>query len=222
LIKKEPEIPKIIPGLLLNNFEIATNLAVNAYSTNVWGNGLPTLEGERLFLRGLREEDAPAVFRIYGDPEVIRYWSSPAHTDVSESVSLIEETLKHYESRTMLEWGAVLRETGEVIGTCTLLNIDISHRRAEIGYAFAREFWGKGYASETVELAIAFAFGPVNLHRIEADVHPDNSGSLRLLEKQGFKREGYLRERWHHLGKIEDGVFLGLLRPDWLELKGNG
>jgi RimJ/RimL family protein N-acetyltransferase len=219
LIEKELEISSIIRGFLLNNFEIATNLAVNTSSTDIWGNELPRLEGERLVLRGLRKKDAPAVFRIYRDPEVIRYWSSPPHKDISESESLIADTQTQFSARTMLEWGAALATTNEVIGTCTLLNIDISHRRAEIGYAFAREFWGRGYASETVELAIAFAFGPMDLHRIEADVHPDNAGSLRLLEKQGFRREGYLRERWHHMGRIEDGVFLGLLRPDWLELK---
>lgn len=185
-----------------------------------WGNELPRLEGERIVLRQLSESDTDDVFSIYGDEAVIRYWSSPAHVSPDDARSLIEETRKQFKARTMFEWGAALKENDRVIGTFTLLNLDLPHRRAEVGYALNREFWGAGYATEGLELLIAFAFGPLDLHRLEADVHPDNKGSFRVLEKQGFKREGYLRERWHHLGRIEDGVFLGLLRPDWLELKG--
>ena len=191
----------------------------NALPTYEWGNALPQLDGERLLLKGLEESDAEDVFAIYSDPEVIRYWSSPAYESIEQARNLISETQNQFRARTMFEWGAEHRGSGRIIGTCTMINVDIAHRRAEIGYAFAREFWGRGYATEAVELLVAFAFGPMNLHRLEADVHPDNSGSLRLLEKQGFKREGHLRERWHHLGRIEDGIFLGLLRPEWLELK---
>lgn len=190
-----------------------------ALPTFEWGEELPRLDGERLLLRGLRGSDAEDVFAIYSDPEVILYWSSPAYETIEEARDLIIDTHKQFRARLMFEWGVKHRDSGRVIGTCTMLNVDIAHRRAEIGYAFAREFWGNGYATEAVELLIAFAFGPMNLHRLEADVHPGNAGSLRLLEKQGFKREGHLRERWHHLGRIEDGLFLGLLRPEWLELK---
>ena len=192
----------------------------SATDTFEWGAELPKLEGERLILRHLNESDAEDIFSIFGDDEVIRYWSSPAQRSVVEAREFITDIRRQFERRTMFEWGAEHRESGCVIGTCTLLNVDIPHKRAEIGYALNRKFWGGGYATEMVELVIAFAFGPMNLHRLEADVHPDNLGSVRVLEKQGFKREGYLRERWHHLGRIEDGVYFGLLRPEWLELMG--
>lgn len=191
-----------------------------APDTFTWGEHLPILEGERLVLRQLRGSDAGDVFAIFGDDEVIRYWSSPAHGSIDDALALIADIEKQFQARTIFEWGGALRESGRVVGTCSLINIDAPHRRAELGYALNREFWGGGYATEMVELVIAFAFGPMNLHRLEADVHPENTGSIKVLEKQGFRREGYLRERWHHLGRIEDGVFFGLLRPDWLELKG--
>lgn len=180
-----------------------------------WGDELPVLDGERLSLRRLSAADAEDVFNIFGDGEVIRYWSSPPHKSEQDAQELIANVNKQFEARTMFEWGAALRNNERVIGTCTLLNVDTAHRRAELGYALNREFWGGGYATEMVELVIAFAFGPMNLHRLEADVHPENTASIRLLERQGFRREGYLRERWHHLGKIEDGVLFGLLRQEW-------
>ncbi|QQS41351.1 MAG: GNAT family N-acetyltransferase [Acidobacteriota bacterium] len=191
-----------------------------AAATFEWGDELPRLEGERLVLRQMRESDAEDVFAIFGDDEVIRYWSSPAHGSIDDARELISDTRKQFEARTMFEWGAALKENDRVIATFSLLNVDMPHRRAEVGYALNREYWGGGYATEGFDLLVAFAFGPLNLHRLEADVHPENAGSFRLLEKNGFKQEGYLRERWHHLGRIEDGVYLGLLRPEWLALKG--
>ena len=50
---------------------------------------------------------------------------------------------------------------------------------------------------------------------IEADVDPRNSASIRTVERLGFEREGYLRERWQVNGEIQDALFFGLLRPDW-------
>jgi RimJ/RimL family protein N-acetyltransferase len=70
-------------------------------------------------------------------------------------------------------------------------------------------------ATEAVQLLLDFAFGTLGLHRIEADADPRNERSLRLLERQGFRREGYLRERWHHNGEIQDAIFLGLIRSEW-------
>ncbi len=192
---------------------------MKAPATFEWGDELPNLEGERIILRGMRSSDADAVYEIFRSPEVIEYWCTPAQTTVSDAVELINDADKHFKARTMFEWGAALRESDQVIGTFTLLHVDLFHKRAEVGYAIAKDFWGQGYATEGFELLLAFAFGPMNLHRLEADVHPGNKGSFRVLEKQGFQREGYLRERWQHLGRIDDGVFLGLLRPEWLKLK---
>ena len=73
---------------------------------------------------------------------------------------------------------------------------------------------GRGLASEAVRASLAFAFGPMDLHRVEADVDPDNEDSLRLLERIGFKREGLLRERWFTFGTWKDTVLLGLLAGD--------
>src|SRR5690606_38652938 len=87
-----------------------------------------------------------------------------------------------------------------------------AHRRAEVGFMLAPAHWGKGYAAEAVRAVLRFAFEAMDLHRVEADVDPDNGASLRLLERLGFRREGYLRERWWPYGAPADSVVLGLLR----------
>ena len=68
---------------------------------------------------------------------------------------------------------------------------------------------------ETLKAVLNYAFDVLNLHRIEADVDPRNDASVRTLERLGFQREGYLRERWQVNGEIQDAFFYGLLRPDW-------
>lgn len=180
-----------------------------------WGDELPRLSGKRLDLRWLTTDDAPALLRIFGDSEVMRYWSSPPLRDLAAATALVDEIQHFFRSRTLFQWGIASREGDELYGTCTLLNIDHAHRRAELGFALARDAWGRGLATEAVEALIGFSFDTLALHRLEADVDPRNDRSLRLLERQGFRREGYLRERWHHLGELNDSVFLGLLGSEW-------
>lgn len=180
-----------------------------------WGSELPTLPAQRVDLRWLTPEDAPGILSVFGDPEVMRFWSSPPLKDLAGAHELIEEIHGFFKSRRLFQWGISLRESNEVIGTCTLLDVSMAHRRAEVGFALRRSNWGQGLATEALETLIAFAFGTLDLHRLEADADPDNERSLVVLERQGFRREGYLRERWHHLGDIRDTVFLGLLRREW-------
>jgi len=180
-----------------------------------WGETLPTLSASRLDLRWLTREDAPALLAIFGDDDVMKFWSSPPLVDTPAATALVDEIHRFFAAKELFQWGICPRETNQVIGTCTLLNIDLTHRRAELGIALARPAWGHGYATEALELLIGFAFRTLDLHRLEADIDPDNGRSLRLFECQGFVREGHLRERWHHLGELRDTILLGLLRREW-------
>ena len=114
-----------------------------------------------------------------------------------------------------MKWGVALRTGNALVGTVTLVNFDFTHRRAEVGYALGRAHWGNGYIREALNALLAYAFEELGMHRIEADVDPRNAASIRTLERLGFVREGYLRERWHVGGEIQDALFYGLLRSDW-------
>lgn len=177
--------------------------------------GLPTLEGTRVRLRQIDDADVPALFTIFGDPDVTRYWSWAAFTEEAAARRLLEDTRQGLEQGTLLQWGITTRQDDALVGTCTLARPNAEHRRAEIGFALARTAWGKGYASDAVRLAIDYAFDVLDLNRLEADVDPRNMGSLRTLEKLGFMREGYQRERYHVNGEVQDSVLLGLLRHEW-------
>ena len=177
--------------------------------------GFPTLEGQRGRLRGPRDEDADAVFALFSDPEVMRYWSRSAMTEASEAAGLIVDIDERFEQREMINWVIAERRDDRVVGSCTLFQFSPRHRRAELGYALRSDRWGRGLGTEAVTLALDWGFRTLGLHRVEADIDPRNAGSRKLLDALGFRSEGLLRERFFVEGQATDSELFGLLAEDW-------
>ncbi len=178
-------------------------------------NTLPTVAGPRVLLRGLTEQDVGSLFEIFSNREVMRYWSREPFTAEADAVTYLEEALRGFESKTFYQWGVARRSDNSLIGTCTLWQLDPQNRRAEIGFVLGREHWGHGFMTEGVIALIDFSFAELGLRRLEADVDPENAASIALLERLGFVREGFLRERWLVAGEVSDSLFYGLLERDW-------
>lgn len=180
------------------------------------GETLPTLDGNGVKLRWLVETDVPALLAIFGNDEVIRYWGSPRIESLDTAKDLLHRIQEHFRARSLFQWGIVTQDVpSEVIGTCTLAELDAVNRRAAIGFALGRDHWGHGYAKAAVEATLRFAFEDLNLHRVVADCDPRNVRSSALLERFGFRREGYLREHYFVTGECQDGILWGLLRSEW-------
>ena len=175
----------------------------------------PQLQGKRLRLRGPCAGDGDAVFALFSDPAVMRYWSRPPMQARNEADGLIAEIDDAFARRTMLNWVVAMRGSDDVIGSCTLFHVEPRHRRAEIGYALRSDLWGRGLAREAVALALDWAFRTLGLHRVEADIDPRNDGSRQLLQRLGFRSEGVLRERYFVDGRSSDTEWFGLLADDW-------
>lgn len=169
----------------------------------------------RLLLRPLVPTDEAALFGIFSDAEVMRYWSTPPWASIDQARAFIERDAKGLDSGQHLRLGIVTQDEGLLIGQCTLFGIVPGCRRAEIGYCLARSRWGKGYAHEALQALLGYGFDTLNLNRIEADIDPRNTGSARALQRLGFSKEGYLRERWIVAGEVSDSAVYGLLRRDW-------
>lgn len=176
-----------------------------------------TLTTQRLILRWLTEADVPALFAIFSDAQVMRYWSSPPLTEQAGAEKLLRSIQRGYESGEFLQLGLERRAEPGIIGTCTLFSFAFPSRRAEIGYALGRPFWGMGYMNEALRTVVAYAFTTLNLNRLEADIDPRNTASAKTLERLGFQQEGYLRERWIVGDEISDTAFYGLLRQEWTQ-----
>lgn len=172
---------------------------------------LPTLETARVVLREPGHGDAQDLFAVFSDPEVMRYWSCEPMQSPSEAGDLVEQIIAGRRDGTFYQWAIGLRGESRVVGTVTLFCIDLTHRRAELGFALGRDWWGRGLAGEAVSRVVDHAFGAMGLARLEADADPRNDASLALLERLGFRREGLLRQRYRVAGEVQDSVMLGLL-----------
>jgi ribosomal-protein-alanine N-acetyltransferase len=183
----------------------------------IQGDRLPTLTGARVHLRWLVAGDVSALHEVFSDPEVMRYWSRTPFTDAGheEARALLASIERAFTSQTLFQWGIARRADDRIVGTCTLAHVDASNRRAELGYALGRAHWGHGLMGEALALLLSFAFGDLGLRRLEADVDPRNTPSIRTLERLGFQREGLLRERWEVGGELQDSALFGLLRAGW-------
>jgi RimJ/RimL family protein N-acetyltransferase len=169
----------------------------------------------RLVLRRPAPQDADALFAIYSHTEVMRYWSRRPLVTRDEAVAMIGNMVTGLADGTWQSWAVTLEGDDTPIGVCSLFNFVTGCRRAELGYILARERWGQGVMTEALQSVIAHAFGALSLRRLEADADPRNVGSLRLLTRLGFVREGTLRARWEIEGEISDTAFYGLLVDDW-------
>lgn len=176
---------------------------------------LPTLVAPRVQLRWMESRDLDDLYAVYSDPEVVRYWSHTAWPHRDEATIYLEAIENGFQAGDLFQWGIALRGDDRVIGTVTLYAVDHTQGRAEIGFALARDHWGRRYAREALTVLVEHAFDALALRRIEADVDPRNLPSLRTLENLGFRREGYLRQRWQVAGELQDSVLMGLLAADW-------
>lgn len=173
----------------------------------------PVLEGQAVRLRPLREGDAGAIFALYSDPEVCRYWSFAPWTEPAQAVAWLAERMGWRPPATY-GWALADARDDQLVGTVSLFALSSPNRRAELGYSLLPARQGRGLAREGVRLALDFAFGPLELERVEADVDPRNEASWRLLEHFGFRREGLLRHRWRVGDTFADSWIYGLLRNE--------
>ena len=175
--------------------------------------GLP-LHSARLVLSPIRRDDAAALFAIQSAPDVMRFWNHPAWTRPSEARAQIDDDLAAQATGTQLK--LAVRETldGPLLGICVVFALDRDAARAEIGYLLAPDRQGQGYMHEALQQVLAYLFGTLHLHRVEAEIDPRNAPSAHVLERLGFRREGVLRQRWRIQGELADSAVYGLLADD--------
>ena len=175
----------------------------------------PTIDTSRLTIRLVTQEDLPQLLEFNSDGAVTQYLPYESWKGMDDAQEWLGRATTRLAAGEALQFVAVLRETGRLVGSCLLFHFDESSRRAEIGYLLGRKHWGAGYMFEAMKALVDFAFAEMNLRRLEAEIDPRNTSSAKLLERLGFAQEGLLRERWDLKGEVTDSGLYGLLRADW-------
>ena len=148
------------------------------------------IETERLILRHLRAEDAEDLYRIYSDPQTMKFMGQFSGTVVEARGNIQNHIEKYYDHFGFGLWATVLKENNALIGRCGLLYQDIEGTKdAELAYLLDSRFWGKGLATEAARAIIRIGLGRFNFTRIIAVINPRNTASIRVAEKVGMNYE---------------------------------
>ena len=178
----------------------------------------PVLETQRLILREVTIDDADVIFALMSDLQVMRYYGAPmqSHDDAVKRINSIRTA---FQERNIVYWAITEKVSNNFVGSGGFWRIIKPDSRAHIGYELAPVWWNRGFMTEAVSAMVKFGFETIGLHSIEAGIHPDNIGSLRVLEKVGFVREGYFREKYFDTGRncFIDAAVYSLLYGDWAQ-----
>lgn len=169
---------------------------------------------ERLILRDFVSEDEAAMHDYASDPEVVRYLMWGPNT-AEETAAFMRLTLASQRERPRRTWDLAVarRADGRLIGSCGIRLKDAPD--AGMGYVYVRDAWGQGYGTEAARSLLDAGFRQLGLHRIWATCDPENSGSARVLEKAGMRREGHLRRHAWVKGRWRDSLLYAVLEDEW-------
>lgn len=151
---------------------------------------IPRLEAERLVLRGFEERDRPAHAAMNADPEVMRHF--PAPMDAGASDAMFERMAAHWAEHGFGLWAVERRDDGAFLGFTGLTRPSFEAHftpAVEVGWRFAREAWGHGYATEAALAAVAYGFETVGLEEIVSFTVPANERSWRVMERLGMTHD---------------------------------
>jgi [ribosomal protein S5]-alanine N-acetyltransferase len=166
--------------------------------------------GGRVILRLVNPRDCTARYVAWlQDPEVNRYLETRWTPQSIESVRAFVEAMRNSSANYLL---AILDENEMHIGNIKIGPVNAHHLHADVSYFIGeRDRWGKGLATDAIRGASRLAFDRLGLYRVQAGVYASNVGSIRALERVGFRREGSYREQLVAGDHREDHFVYGLL-----------
>lgn len=147
------------------------------------------IETERLVLRPITNDDAPAFAKLGNDRDIARMTGSFPYPFPLISVEVKIMMLNAQKRRGIAYPYAITQDGGELMGVTDLFRQDET-QPFEIGYWIGKPFWGKGYMTEACAALVAEAERSLRVTKFVAGVFADNPGSMKVLEKLGFKRVG--------------------------------
>lgn len=175
----------------------------------------PFLEGNILNLRELTKEDLTDRYLGWlNDRETVKFLESgrsPVSMDELEKFHT-----KITESKNDVMFAIFDKDSNSHIGNIKLGNINWDHRYADLGILIGeKEFRGKGYGSEAINLVLEYAFNRLNLNKVNLCIYADHTSAIKLYEKAGFKKEGTMRSILFRDGKYHNKILMGILSEEF-------
>jgi len=177
--------------------------------------GTVTLETERLRLRRFTPGDAEMMYANWAsDPEVTRFLTWPVHSSVDVTRQLLGYWSANYEKPDYYQWALELKDSGEVIGSISVVHMIEPLEEAEVGYCLGQRWWGRGLMPEALKQVLRYLFFEVGFNRVTAGHDIDNPKSGRVMQKAGMLREGVRRQGGRNNRGFVDMACYAILRSD--------
>jgi RimJ/RimL family protein N-acetyltransferase len=175
------------------------------------------LETDRLLLRPFGPRDFDAVFAMQSRPDVARwlYWDARTEAEVRAALVLKIAGTSIQTEGDALFLAAIRKDTGELVGDVVLSLISEEHRSGEIGFIVHPDHAGQGFATEAGRVLLRLAFEDLGLHRVIGRTEARNTGSARVLEKLGMRREAHLVENEWVKGEWQSELGYAILAHEW-------
>lgn len=174
------------------------------------------LTGNKIFICFFENADAESLLDLHlRNCELFQKYSPTFNDDfytLDSKRKDISNSIKQREEDKNYSFGIYLKDNGKLVGDVSLYHISRGAlQRCLIGYSLDKQYNGRGYTTEAVSLAVEFAFNELKLHRVDAGVMLSNVGSMRVLEKVGFHREGIEQKGVKINGQWEDHQIFAII-----------
>ncbi|MBW7455397.1 GNAT family N-acetyltransferase [Paenibacillus sepulcri] len=178
------------------------------------------LSSKQIFIRRLQMEDMNSLLDLRVRNRQFFQPFEPiiadSHYSPEGQRELLEKVHQSWENGSGYGFGIFLNDNSRLVGRVNLSNVVLgAWESCTIGYFLDEAFNGRGLTTEAVYLAVQFAFGHAALHRVQGAVMPRNVGSIRVLEKAGFRYEGFSEYYLKINGKWEHHNIYSITRELW-------
>lgn len=174
---------------------------------------LPLQVNEKIEIGILREEDLPVLADRINDPSIYENTLLVPYPYSLSEAEVFFDHVWNFKRKHGFFKDFIIRLEGELVGGIGLMfNHGILAHRSEFGYWLARDFRNRGIMSGVIPAFVRYVFDVTRLIRLEAHVFPENTASIKVLEKLGFRREGYLRRSAKKDGEYKDTILFAILK----------
>jgi RimJ/RimL family protein N-acetyltransferase len=182
-----------------------------------FGYGDSILVGERVRLRGVRDDDLPTLVRWEMDPGrliTLSNWAAPPSEAAARERIAMRSANKGDNLSFAIE---TLGDPPVLVGRIWLSTAGArpKDRCAMVGIALGREYIGRGYGTDAMRVIVGYGFRELGLHRLQLGVASFNTAGIRAYQKAGFVEEGRYRESMLHDGRWYDSVLMSILDHEW-------
>ncbi|MGE7114086.1 GNAT family N-acetyltransferase [Lysinibacillus sp. NPDC047702] len=177
----------------------------------------PILSSTKLELKKIEDRHLQELFDIYDNEKVFEFCGIIPKHNLQTVSKMIGHFDRDYQKKSRVKWGIFQKSQNDtLVGIIEAMDFNQKVDMATIGYYLAEVYWGKGIATEAVNILVKFLFEKVAINRIQAEVMPLNEPSKRVLLKNGFLKEGLLRQAslWSGKGVVDLEIY-GYLKEEY-------